>query len=726
MYKSGKHLLFATAVCIAAAMAGCGGSSSSSGNTASVPPGTDVPAVPPASNEIVISGVAATGAPLVNAAVAIFDRNGNTVGSGRTDSTGFFKIGVDLLSAGPLAVQATRGNSIGGNDTLVALTDTKTSTTVNVNQISNLVAALTLVSGNPSTVAADLASGKVTFDETVLAANWNKLGAITEPLLNAVKTSIDTVRSGPAPAIGTGPDRLLDLIDILITKNNDGTSTIEMTIKAASNGMQMPVIRFTNSKSLAAILEDNAITKTAVRQQLITEDILPPVGTSAQIADLLKRMSACFSLPTSSRVSYIDDTNAVVKAQECKSLFKNDNPDDYLHFGEAVSKNGAFSTLFSDNGTGTDFRQGTFEFKQDNGDIVFSMVTVDKNQVSRYEESVANLAPDGRLRLTGNQYKFAGSINPMAELHYFFDGSDSPYISTGYNITVPLQSTKEKEVREVSQVKVTSPVGTTYTLVRGTEAMALPILNESFTPEYDDNGKLSPSGSAYLRLSAKEWQILEFDNIAKRKDMPYVPERNLYLQKQSVLDEAIAVYPPRGAWTFDYFTNGDSTLLARQIVRTRARALTQSEIEASGQLNPLTAFVLDQDSLKALRSRQDPQTNPATTLIFPLGGVTSLSYGWTQYGQGTAPALPPIFTRIYGFLYDSFSIPTARDFSESVDLRPETRTATLPCSIRVGVPHCNLSRAFLGNAWLDGVQLLSRDGLGREFSTFASTWRFPQ
>jgi hypothetical protein len=68
----------------------------------------------------VISGVAATGAPFVNAAVAIIDRNGNTVGSGQTDSAGFFKIGVNPLYGGSLVVQATRHNAVGGKDCWLA------------------------------------------------------------------------------------------------------------------------------------------------------------------------------------------------------------------------------------------------------------------------------------------------------------------------------------------------------------------------------------------------------------------------------------------------------------------------------------------------------------------------------------------------------------------------------------------------------------------------------
>ncbi|MFL6716498.1 MAG: hypothetical protein ACJ8G3_09070 [Burkholderiaceae bacterium] len=746
MHQSGKFALFALSGCIAVAVAGCGGTSSDGllpstpgggvppvtpggvvppvtpgGVVPPVTPGGDVPPVTPASNAVVISGVVATGGPVSDAAVSITDRTGKTVGSGRTDAAGNFSIGVNPLYERPLTVAASRVNTVGGNDTLVSVTDTTTSAIINVNPISTMIAALMSVSGNPSTLGAEIASGKVTIDEKVLLANRAKASAILAPLISVVKTSIDAVLNGPAPADGTGPDRLLDLIDILITKNNDGTSTIEITIKAASNGQQLPVIRFTNSTLLANILENNAITKNAVRSQTITEDILPRPGTSAQIADLLKRMSACFALPTASRVNDAGNGTGSVKAPECKSLFKSDDPAAYLHFGERVSATGAFSTLFSDTGTRTDFRQGTFEYMQNNGDIVFGMVSVDKNLVSRYEESVATMAPDGKLRLTGNQYAFAGSINPMAELHYFIDDSLGAYVSTGYNIKVPLQNANGQKV---SRVEVTSPRGTKHVLVRGLNAMTLPKLTSDFTPELDDTGAPKPSGSAFLRLSSMLSSEALTDRRDIPRDMPYTLERNLYSAKQSETNETIAAYLPRGAWTFDYFTSAATTPIARQIVRTRARALTQSEANASAQLGLLSAYTLTEGSLASLRSRAYPQTNPPSALLFPLEGLRSLSYAWERPSTAAESPLPLVSTRVFGFVIDFLSpAGTINDFTESVDLTPAMRNATLPCSFNASPLHCDSGGNYSSEAWLDGIQLLSRDALGREFSSFASTWR---
>jgi hypothetical protein len=63
-----------------------------------------------------------------------------------------------------------------------------------------------------------------------------------------------------------------------------------------------------------------------------------------------------------------------------------------------VGANGAFPTLFSDSGTSTGFGQVTFEYQQSNGDIAFSLASVDQNRVLRNEEWVAALDTDAWRR----------------------------------------------------------------------------------------------------------------------------------------------------------------------------------------------------------------------------------------------------------------------------------------------------------------------------------------
>jgi hypothetical protein len=706
VYKSGKHSLFATVVCIAAGMTGCGGSSSG-----------DVASVPSASSDIVISGVAATGAPFVNAAVDIIDRNGNTVGSGKTDAAGFFKLNVNPLYGGPLVVQATRENPVGGKDMLVALADTKTSTTVNVNTLSNLVAALVSVSGSPSTLAADLASGKVTFDENVLRAKWKDAAAAIAPLLNALKADIAAIRNGSAPADGTGPDQVLDALDISIARNKDETSTIEITIKTADNGQQVPVIRFTNAMLLPIILAQNGITPTEVKGQPITAASLPAPGTSVQIADLLERMTACFALPLKTRANY--ETTTVTAAQ-CRTLFSKNDPTTYRHSGAGVGPGGAFPGLFLESGTGAGFVQGTFEYKRDNGDIVFSFVSVSRDPTSRREESVATMGPDGKLRLIGDQYRFAGSVNPMAETRIYIDGGLPALISTGYDIKVPLQEINDENI---VRVDVTSPRGTKYSLVRGSSSMTLPKLDRNFVPEKNADGTIADSSSAFVRLKVITVVDFAFGGISSASKVTYTGERDLQLLQQTEADEIIASYPQRGTWTMEYFTNMRGSPVARQTVRTRARAMSLQELSESGLVSPLRTYTLALKGLDPLLPEPNAPA-PDKSLFFPLQDLRSTSYAWSTIAPPPyTPPLAPVSIRVLGRLMTPESIPPYVDFVDSVDLPPDTREAKVSCEFNTRVSHCNLQGLYMNNTWLDGAQLLSQDGYGREFSSMISTWR---
>lgn len=690
-------------------IAGCGsGSDSSAAITA---PPDNAPPSAPTSDAVVISGVAAIGAPLANATVTIQDRTGRSVGSGQTAADGTFSIKTDPSFTPPLVMTATASEA-----TLVSMVDTRTSTTVNVNTISNLVAALLSATGNPGTLSAELASGIVTFDEKSIAAKWSKVASILKPLLTELKTEIADLRSGLAPANGTGPDLLLDTLDISITKNKDETSNIEITIKTAGDGQEMPVIRFTNVELLDLILKENGITATTIQNRTIQATSLPAPGTSAQIADLLKRMNACFSLPVTTRVN--NSTNTVIDPQ-CRTLFKNDDPATYLHFGATVGPAAAFTGMFYESGTGAGFGQGTFEYKQGNGDIVFSFVSVSRNLTSRREESVATMGRDGKLRLTGNQYRFAGSVNPMVEARaYMADGLDT-LISTGYDIKVPLQ---EINGEKIVRVDVTSPRGTRYSLVRGTGSMTLPTLDSNFYPELNDDGTIAGSSSAFVRLKVITIGDLLFNGGKSVQRVSYTGERDLQLLRQPETDEMIASYSPRGIWTMEYFTEKSATPVARQTIRTRARAMSMDELAVSPSLSPIRAYIVTVESLAPLRERLNSST-AGSGLHLPLQDLLSTSYAWSTIAKPPFTPLVPVSIRVLGTLLTPSSIPPLQDFVDSIDLKPDMREATVPCGFDPGVLHCDAQGRYLENTWLDGIQLLSRDGYGRELSAITSTWR---
>ena len=689
---------FAASILTALVITGCG--SSTNPSSASTAPAAAV-----------ISGVVASSAPIENARVSIQDQKGKSVGSGVTATDGSFSIEIDPSFTPPMVMMATSVE-----ETLVSTVDTRISTTVNVNTISTLVAALMSASGDPSALAAELASGKVTFDEKSIVANWSKAESILKPLLTALNIDIAGLRSGPAPANGTGPDLLLDALDVAITRNTDKTSTIEISVKSAGEEQEMPVIRFTNSMRLEQILKNNGITPTAIQNQPLPASNLPASGTSAQIADLLKRMNACFSLPVATRV---DMAAGTVTAPQCRSLFKNDDPANYLHAGAVVGPAGAFPGLFAESGTGAGYGQGTFEYRRDNGDIAFSFISVSKTLASRREESVATPGRDGKLRLTGNQYRFAGSVTPMAEVRGYMQSGPDVLISTGYDIKVPLQEINDEKI---VRVDVTSPRGNKYSLVRGTSSMTLPKLDSNFVPELDDNGDFVDSSSAFVRLRVINAADLFFNKNKLVTPVTYRGERDLQLPRQNETDDAIASYPPRGLWTLAYFTANRPAPVATQAVRTSARAMSVDELQNDRPGLPLYSYYLTDESFNPLLSRLYSSL-PGSGLYLSLQDLRSTSYAWSTLFPPPLTPLAPVSLRVMGTLLTPSSIPPFLDFVDNVDLSPDVKQAEVPCSFGTGVLHCDAQGRYLENTWLDGVQLLSRDHDGREFSYVASTFR---
>jgi hypothetical protein len=51
-------------------------------------------------------------------------------------------------------------------------------------------------SGSPSTLATDIANGKVTFDAGVIEAKWSDLRKIIKPMINAIRADIAALRNG--------------------------------------------------------------------------------------------------------------------------------------------------------------------------------------------------------------------------------------------------------------------------------------------------------------------------------------------------------------------------------------------------------------------------------------------------------------------------------------------------------------------------------------------------
>ncbi|RQR32930.1 MULTISPECIES: hypothetical protein [unclassified Burkholderia] len=184
-------------------LSACGGGGSSSSS-------------PPEPAAQTVSGVAAAGAAMQAATVKLVDATGKSVDCPADAATGAFHCTVTGLTA-PFALSA-YGNVADSQATLIALSATGGTQTINITPITNAIAA-TIVGDNPTKLLGDtgLLQSKVTAQ--AVAGTVQAYSAVLADLLAATgNTGVDLI-SGPLTAGAPGLDRLLDQVKISVLPN---------------------------------------------------------------------------------------------------------------------------------------------------------------------------------------------------------------------------------------------------------------------------------------------------------------------------------------------------------------------------------------------------------------------------------------------------------------------------------------------------------------------------
>ena len=204
------------------AVSACGGGDS--GSSASTTPGTNVP---PAQT---VSGVAASGAAMQGATVTLMDATGKSVDCPANATTGAFQCTVTGLTA-PFVLSAS-GNVADSQATLIALSASAGSQTINITPITNAIAA-TIVGDNPSKLLGNtgLLQSKVTA-QTVSNTVAAYAAALADLLAATGNTGVDLI-SGPLTAGAPGLDRLLDQLKVNVLP--DGSVQISSVAGASSD-----------------------------------------------------------------------------------------------------------------------------------------------------------------------------------------------------------------------------------------------------------------------------------------------------------------------------------------------------------------------------------------------------------------------------------------------------------------------------------------------------------
>lgn len=689
-----------TSICIAT-LAACGGGGGSNDTAA---------------KDTTVKTFNIGGAAFVGATVSITDATGKVVGScGPVGDDGKCDITIPAAAnvKAPLVIAASRTVN-GETERLVSMLGDIASTEVKVTPVTTLIAALLSPSGNPASLAAEVAAGAATVTPAAIQAQVNKIQAILAPLLDTAGVKSENPLTGGFTPDGKGYDRLLDSLLVTITPASTSASNIEVAVRGASDG-QPNVVQFTSKDSAPPAL------------QPVSAATLPREGVAVKIAELLKQMTDCYALPIDQRVSAtVNNGTAVgnagaVSAPTCKAIFSTQDPGTYLSNGLRVGRDagnsGAFSGLFRSGATGVVFDMGAYEFTRANGDVVISYRTVDSQKTEAFEQIVVREDGDGKLRAIGNQYAYSGGVNAFQQIRRFptLNQSSYDYYSTGYSLNVHNETELAGGQRafKFDHVEINTPSGKALTLWPAAGYTSLNFKRA--------NGQVS--GTSFLRLAAA--YASGQTNLPNLWDI----EPSLVFAQPPATEDQLASATTQGVWTFKYFLRGNTgtTPDATQTYRTRARALTLAELKQKNFAEISAEF-----KSQAFAGTDVP-SNGALAGTVPLysiqdGAQPALITVATGGNAWTVPAgaTPPTRVTLFGTLWNS-TINTRQGFDDSTRVAPTARSTTLYCTPFIGSSSapCDASKpgAYGPNTYASGLQLTGTAKDGRVFAAHYATYQ---
>jgi hypothetical protein len=611
-----------------------------------------------------MTGVAATGAAFAGAAITVTDQTGTTVCTTTTAADGTYACTLPASTKAPLVIRATRDDV-----SLYSTTASTTGGTVNVTPLTTIIVSQLSPNGNPASLAGAIQTNPTSVTASTIQAQIADLVAALQPLLTALgQGAIDPI-GGALVADGTGQDKLLDSISVSVLP--DGTAAnIEITVKGTPQASGEPL----------SLSYSTASTTTPVINP-IPAGALDNTPTPAVVADLFKRLTACFALPLTQRVdTAANDTTATtgtavnVTAPACRTLFVGDDPATFYnngnHVGRDVNNAGAFTGLFRPGATGLVWDRGNFEFVRSNGDLVLSYRNIDSAGTVTNETIVAR-AVGGALKLTGNEYAYGASVRSIAEDRELVNSPNFSYYTTGYNVSIDNKVVNGNSI--FGKVVVTPPnngAPLTYVPQNGLSYLVA-----------------TGTGTSIVRLAG------QYGNAATAGN-PSEKEPALYFVSPQRTDAEITALKNQSVWTLEFFDTNNASL-ATQTYRTLARAQSIAEIRqlAFAQLTPtMRAELISGSSANGYFDFGAPSLADPNTIDFSAEGDLD---AWTV---PTGALVPTGFTAYGRAPFGSTTPAVAGDrFNDSTGLASVARKAKVFCSVQSqGDKHCANAMTFPG------------------------------
>jgi hypothetical protein len=647
---------------LAAALSGCGGGG-----------GGDNPAQPVA---VTLSGVAAEGAPMEQAAIRLVDATGTEVAKATADANGKYTLTVPLTAKAPFVMSAAKDDLVYYSPVAEAKTGT-----VNVTKLTNLIAAQLSPTGDPSALATQVAGGAASISATHLKEVVSAIEQALQPLLQNVGDTIDPI-SGTFDANGSGHDKVLMALDIAISPAG-GSANITVTVKAVvADGDQAPAISFVSGS-----------TPPSLPQQVATAQ-LPSSDTDAVVADFMSRLNSCYALPKAQRVN--GTTAASVIAPVCRQIFTQDDPTLFKNNGGVVGANGAFSGLFRDGATGVTFTMPVIEFLGPNGRMLVSWKNTGTDGSISYNR-VWVARENGALKAIGNGYQYPFTVRAWSEKRDFLNRPDLTYWATGFDVNVGNITSGGTPVFD--HIVVTAPNGRTTTLV--------PNPGLSYVP-------IQGSNTSVLRLAGK-FTTATTSGVPRRLSGITGGENLIWANNTSNVatdwtDTEIMGINNVGRWQADfYLATAPTVIAATQYYETMARPLTLAEMQVR-QWAALTSTA---------RSDVVSASSGTGNVALTAGDVVDLSVPGTPDDFWSVPTgvQGPTLVQAQGFVANA-GTPAPR-WNDNTGVSSLARKAVINCTAQtVSDAHCGTTAGtYSGNARVNLLQLFSYDARDMEWVT---------
>lgn len=674
-------------------LAACGGGGGST-TSAEGPASSAAPASTPTASSVTFSGVAATGAALSGARIQVKDRTGAVICDTVADSDGAYTCDLGVAPKAPFVITATLDET-----SLTSMFAEASSSTVNITPLTHLIAARLSSNGDPAQLAADIQVSASAIDKAKIDAAVAQMLAVLQPVRDALGEQTNPL-TGNFSANGTGHDKLLDALQISVRPAGTA-SNIEITVRTRPTGEDAAPVKVTFSSADTA--------PTAVASSVSAVD-LGADNIPVLLFDMMRRLTACYALPQTDRVTNGEQAGSTIKADACKQLFVNNDPATYLSNGMRVSPSGHFGGIFRAGSTGVTFDRPNFEFYRANGDLVMSYRWTSASGATDNDQIVARKV-NGSLQIIGNQYAYDARVRAWAQNRELLNSPTFNHIDTGYSLWVANRVDGSGNPI-FSRVEVTTPRGNILTLRPSSGLSFLVLMNASN----------QPTATSVLRLNGRYIDPTVSGHPKDKETSLFYADSTVYT------DDVIRAIPDQGVWKMEFFHADGVTPNVVQHYRTTSRAPTLGEVAMMSFAEVTAAAKADLVSRTAASGLLVLDKTPSADapsyapLVAPNGGDF-----WTV----PSGALAPVSVSVYGRAPQVSAagvtpVVLGARFNDNLSVASVARKALVPCSRQsVGDLHCDatLQNQFAVGSNINSIEMWARSARQVETSKIVGLYK---